>query len=477
VKRSPSASTALPRFVLFAAQATALLGMAWWPAGRSTPWPALWLWGIAFAAYLGSWRSADLVPRRAIWAGGVLLRAGLLPLTPFLSDDIYRYVWDGWVARNGINPFLYAPADSQLETIRTGWWSLINHPEIPTIYPPGAQIAFTILALLTAAWPLFKLAWILADLGVAWLIDRLARKRFGPGRHGPLLLYLWSPLLVVEVAWSGHLETLGLLPMVAALAFLAGRQRDGDEVDGRAAEAGDRPGEAEATRGAWAGGALLGLGAAVKFAPLAAWPALWRRHGSKPAAIALLVPALLYLPYAAAGPRLFEALGTYAERWEFNPGLFQLLVQSVGAGTTPRWLAGGVVLLVAVGGAWKRWSVERTLFWTIGAALLLSPTLHPWYVLWILPFACLLESGPWITLTGTVFLGYAGRDAFHATGVWPQPTWLALLVHAPVVVWLVAQAASGYLARSSQVPGGEQARERDRCDESRGHQARHRPDE
>jgi hypothetical protein len=456
--RSLGATTARLPLALFAAQSIALLAMGWWPGGRSTPWPALWLWGIAFAAYLGSWRRADLVPRRALWAGGVFLRVGLLPLTPFLSDDIYRYVWDGWVARNGINPFLYAPADPQLEAIRTGWWPLINHPEIPTIYPPGAQIAFVIIALLSAGWPLFKLSWILADLGVAWLIDRLARRRLGSARHGPLLLYLWSPLLTVEVAWSGHLETLGLLPMMAAIAFLAGGRRDGGATGGA------RDGEPGAGGHAWLGGALLGLGAAVKFAPLAAWPALWRRHGSKPAAIALLVPALLYLPYAAAGPRLFEALGTYAERWEFNPGLFQLLVQSVGAGTAPRWLAGGVVLSIAVWAAWKRWSVDRTLFWTIGAALLLSPTLHPWYVLWILPFACLLESGPWITLTGTVFLGYAGRDAFHATGVWPQPTWLATLIHAPVVVWLVARAASGYLARGSQVPGREQPRERDRGD-------------
>lgn len=436
--------------ILFAVQSMALLGMAWWPGGRSTPWPALWLWGIAFGAYLGSWRSADLVPRRALWAGGVFLRAGLLPLTPFLSDDIYRYVWDGWVARNGINPFLYAPADAQLEAIRTSWWSLINHPEIPTIYPPGAQVVFVALALLGAGWPLFKLIWILADLGVAWSIDRLARRRFGSARHGPLLLYLWSPLLVVEVAWSGHFETLGMLPMMGAIALLSGGRQRGGETETRV------PG--------LAGGALLGLGAAIKFAPLAAWPALWRRHGLRPALIALLVPAVLYLPYADAGPRIFEALGTYAERWEFNPGLFQLLVQSLGAGTTPRWLAGGLVLSIAGWAAWRRWSVDRTLFWTIGAALLLSPTLHPWYVLWILPFACLLESRPWIVLTGTVFLGYAGRDAFHDTGTWPQPTWLAALVHAPVVIWLVAQAASSHLSRGGQVASREQPGERDRGD-------------
>ena len=379
------------------------------------------------------------------------------------------------MARNGINPFLFAPADPQLEAIRTPWWSLINHPEIPTIYPPGAQVAFAALALFSTGWPLFKLAWIAADLGVAWVIDSLARRAHGSTRHGPLLLYLWSPLLIIEVGWSGHLETLGMLPMMAAVALLSGNLSRPGEDPPRAS--GDPHTRGPERRRALAGGALLGLGTAVKFAPLAALPALWRRHGARSAALALLLPALLYLPYAAAGPRLVEALGTYAERWEFNPGLFQILARSVGAGATPRWLAAGTVAGIAAWAAWKSWRVDRALFWTIGAALLLSPTLHPWYVLWILPFACLFESGPWILLTGTAFLGYAGRDAFHATGVWPQPTWLAVLVHAPVVMWLAARAGSAYLARGGQIAGGEQARERDGGDQARGGQARQRAEE
>jgi hypothetical protein len=431
----------------FALLAFALLAMGWWPGVRDTPWPALPFWWVAFGAYLGAFRYADQAPRGLIWGGGVLLRVGMLPLAPHFSDDVYRYVWDGWVARNGVNPFLYAPADPELEGLRTAWWPLINHPEIPTIYPPGAQIAFVALASLTLALPVFKLAWIVADLGTAWVLDRLARRRLGPGRHRPLLLYLWSPLVIVEVAWSGHLEPLGLLPMMAAIALLeagTGRGRS-SKGDGRKIS----------------GGALLGLGAAVKFAPLAAWPALLRRYGPKAALASLVVPALLYVPYASAGGRVFEALGTYAERWEFNPGLFQLLVQSLGGGAPPRWAAAGVVIAVAAWAAWKRWAIDRTLFWAIGAALILSPTVHPWYALWILPFACLYQSGPWLAFTGTVFLGYAGRDMYHATGVWPQPAWLALLVHAPLVGWLFVQAATRRLARGGQIPHGKQTGEGD----------------
>jgi hypothetical protein len=447
----------------FALLAFALLAMGWWPGVRDTPLPALLFWWTAFGAYLGAFRYADQAPRSLIWAGGVLLRVGLLPLAPHFSDDMYRYIWDGWVARNGLNPFLYAPADPQLEGLRTDWWSLINHPEIPTIYPPGAQVVFAAVASLTLALPVFKLVWIMADLGTAWLLGRLAHRRLGPGRHRPLLLYLWSPLVVVEVAWSGHLEPLGLLPMMAAIMLL---------------EAGTGRGEKPEREGRKiSGGALLGLGAAVKFAPLAAWPAVLRRHGPKAALASLVVPALLYTPYASAGGRLFEALGTYAERWEFNPGLFHLLVQSLGGGTTPRWAAAGVVIGAAVWAAWKRWTVDRTLFWTIGAALLLSPTIHPWYVVWILPFACLYQSGPWLAFTGTVFLGYAGRDMYHATGVWPQPAWLALLVHAPLVGWLLVQAATRRLAGGRQIPHGEQTRERNGREESGLDEAGHRAGE
>lgn len=399
--------------------------MARVPALRATPSPALLLWLLAWAGHLWALRtlaSGDASGTRAVlWGIGIAGRLALLPLLPHLSEDLWRYLWDGHVAVHGVDPFAHAPSDAALDPLATDWRALVNHPDVPTIYPPGAQAVFALLALFGPSVALFKAAWIAADLGVAAVLDRLAAAR-GDRSSVPLLLWLWSPLVLVEVAWSGHLEPLGLLPVMAALLLLA---RDGD---GRLA------------------GGLLGLGAAVKFAPLAALPALGRRRGAGAALVGLLVPALLYLPYAGAGADLFAGLGEYASRWRFNAALFPLLEAVLGGAA--RVAAAAIVGAVAVGAALRRWSVSRTLFWTVGAALLLSPTIHPWYALWILPFAALRRSWPWVVWTGLLFLAYAGRDAYLATGTWPHPPALAALVHLP----LLALLAAGELRRRGLLP-------------------------
>jgi len=392
-------------------EAATLAAIVWVPGAAATPWPLMLLWGVTFGAYAMGARAAESIPTRAVWGGAIALRLGLVWATPLLSEDVYRYVWDGWVARNGINPFVFAPADPALVPLHLDWWGLINHPEVSTIYPPGAQIVFLGLALLAPTWLVFKLAWIAADLLAAWLIDRLMAGR--PRRRTAVFLYLFSPLLIVEVAWSGHFESVGIAAMLGAV--LLARRRGG------------------------AAGAMLGLGASIKFAPLAAVPALWRRHGWLAAGLALAVPAVLYLPYAGAGAGLFAGLRTYADVWQFNAGLFRILDLLPGPAELSRWLGGLAVIAVAAHAALRRRGLGQTLYWTIGAALLVSPTIHPWYTLWILPFACLYGGLAWIVFTGTVFLAYAGRDAYLATGAWPEPLWLLVLIHAPLLALLARE--------------------------------------
>lgn len=414
-------------WALVAVEALALWGMAW--GGSGAPLPALALWVLAFAAYLfaaryGATELGMPVNRRSIWVAGIALRVGVLPAAPVLSEDIYRYMWDGWVQSNGVNPYVQPPASTALETLRTEWWPLINHPEVSTIYPPGAQLVFALLAWIGPAWWIFKLAWFAADLAVAWLIHRLSRGRGAL----PLLLYLWSPLVIVEVAWSGHMDPLGIAAMLGAAVLAGGAS-------------------------AWRAGSLLGVGVAVKFAPLAALPALARLGGRRPLAAglgvtaALAVPALLYLPYAGAGASLFSGLRTYADLWEFNAGIYRILERLPGHADLPKWIGAAVVGALAVRAGLRRWPLERALSATIGAALLLSPTLHPWYVLWVLPFACLSSSRGWLLLSGTVFLAYAGRDVYLATGVWPEPAWLSWLIHGPPLALL---AWDGWRGRRSQ---------------------------
>ncbi|HNH49157.1 MAG TPA: hypothetical protein PKY30_19080, partial [Myxococcota bacterium] len=128
-------------------------------------------------------------------AATVLVRLPLLWAPPSLSDDLYRYLWEGQVWRAGLNPFVHAPNAPELAFLRDALWEKVNHREISSIYPPLAQLSF--LALSPFGVFGWKLGMGLADVGTAWL---LFRRRPEAGSLWALL-----PLPVLEAAGSGHL--------------------------------------------------------------------------------------------------------------------------------------------------------------------------------------------------------------------------------------------------------------------------------
>jgi hypothetical protein len=146
--------------------------------------PFLLAFGVAFWGYatliwaIRRWDAAGGRPGRwllgGVVLGGLVFRATLVGVTPTLSDDIYRYLWDGRVQQAGINPYRYAPQDDALAHLRTEEWRRINHPDIPTIYPPLMQLAFRFGAALSPTVLAQKLLFLACDLAVmlallAWL--------------------------------------------------------------------------------------------------------------------------------------------------------------------------------------------------------------------------------------------------------------------------------------------------------------------
>lgn len=413
------------RFLLAAgvAQFFLLMAAALWP-GRGFPWPGLPIMAGAFAVYAfasartGRPSSSPEDARnelRVIWGWAILFRLALLPLAPELTDDFYRYLWDGHVQLQGINPYLYAPADPALEALRTPWHGLINNPTVSTVYPPLAQAVFLLNALLGGTLLGLKILWVSLDLCTAFFLGRVA-ERSGRDPRGVLTLYLWSPLLIIETAWNGHLEPLGLVYL--GLLLYVGARR-------------------------WSSGLALALATLAKFAPVAALPPLWRRYGWRSVVAFGVTMALFYLPYVGAGDMLWAGLGTFAEHWRFQEGAFAVLEWVIPGALAPR-VASGVIVLAVIGWTvWKSYDLERALFWILGAGLLLSPTVHPWYVLWALPFAALRRSRGWILLTGLAVLGYWGLESFHTQGIWPQPLWARLMLWVPVFALIGLDAVRG----------------------------------
>ena len=368
--------------------------------------PLLVVWGLTLSVSVRGSPTLGL----SILAG-LLCRLALVGTPPLLSDDLYRYLFEGRVLLAGENPFLHPPAE--LASLAPELAARVNHPTIPSIYPPVAQVWFRLLALVgTGAW-VAQAGMALVDLGNVALIHRLQRDSHRP--TWPALLYAVHPLPVVESAQGAHLESLGVF---FALCSLLGLRRGS-------------PAAMHAM--------LLGVG--TKLLPVLLLPALLRRLGLRRALPHLLLGGLglllLAAPVLSAGPALFEAFGRYRDHWSFNGLLHPLLTPSLGERTRPVLL--GLGLLVAARAS--ALPPLRAWFLVGSAFLMLSPTVHPWYVLWALVPALLLERRDWAFGAVALQASYLVLGTLDvSTGSWTVPGWLGPLTWGGVALGFAVDA-------------------------------------
>jgi alpha-1,6-mannosyltransferase len=350
-------------------------------------------------------------------AFAVAFRITLLFVPASLSDDIHRYVWDGRVQASGVNPYRYAPDAEKLQSLRDEEWPKINHRAIPTIYPPLAEAVFGASARGGLGEIGDKAIFVLFDLATACALALLLRRLGRPMSFAAL--YAWNPLVVVEVAGSGHADPLGVFFLVLAALFIIEEKR------------------------------VLGIGSyalsiLARLLPLAFLPIFIRRFKAHHLLLGAGIVALGYLPYAGARGAMFSGLAAYAEHWDHNAPVFPAVraaldgmvpVETLKVGVThlktmlgdPAWceplyrwvypapLARGLLALALLVGmiliSIDVPEIQRELLCATGLLLVLSPTVHPWYVLWIVPFAATDVSLPWLLFTGLVPFSYLSLRA------------------------------------------------------------------
>jgi len=323
----------------------------------------------------------------------VLFRLSLLFAPPYLSDDIYRYVWDGRVQAAGVNPYRYAPADPALEHLRDDKiYPRINHNYAPTIYPPVAEAIWFVTTRVSESVTWMKITVILFEGIAIWAVLQLLGL-VGLPRHR-ILLYAWHPLTVWEFAGSGHLDAIAIA--FIALALLSRRRK------------------AEA-----ASGLALACAALVKLFPVVLLPALYKRRDWKmPLAFALAI-ILAYLPYLRVGARgVIGFLPGYAqERGMFSGEQFFVLAAIRRLPLGFRVPTGAfivfTILILAIVALWilarQRDTYDRSLANCLIIACTFTVLLAPhfaWYFTWLVPFLCFVPSVPVIYLTLSSFLLY-----------------------------------------------------------------------
>jgi hypothetical protein len=323
------------------------------------------------------------------------MMALLLFTRPTLSDDMYRYVWDGRVQGQGISPYRYPPDAAELEGLRDpDIWPQINRKSAVTIYPPAAQMAFALLwHLAPDSFRWFQLAVALGALLAGVLLVGLLRDLGRPTARA--VIYLWAPLLIFETAHSAHVDGL-VLPLLVGAWWARVRQRDALT------------------------GLLLGVATGIKLYPAILLPALWRPRDQRGR---WTMPAAFVLALAASyGPYLFgngrQVLGFLPEYFgeRFNMGLAGLLLplfRRWGLDPDPALLlltigslAGLSLWMVLKPAADGEVAVRRSI-WLIGAFTLLTQNLFSWYMLWVLPLAAIfLQPGRLLGLRADAWTGW-----------------------------------------------------------------------
>ena len=383
-------------------------------------------------------------------AFGLLFRFAILPSQQIQEDDVYRYLWDGKVFAHGINPFKFAPEEinqylsikvqnpayflshygkndqNELAVLNDLKWESdialrymerINHPDVPSIYPPLAQYVFRFSQQINPD-SLFtlRIMFLAFDLmGMVFII--LALRALNLNQNFSLV-YFWSPLMIKETYNSTHLDIIGISCLCVSVYFLIRKRMVGSIF-------------------------FLALSVLGKFYSAVLLPFYlqrsWflaqenRQRGAATLTLHLIlfctVITVFYLPFIDIGGSVFEGLKTYGTHWQSNDSLFAILlyvlknILKLGISTeipifgSSMIFAKSIMALVILGAVAylitkqgpdtnspKMWI--RNIFMVIVLVFLVSPVQNPWYLCWTVPFLCIFHSRSLISLTGLIGLYY-----------------------------------------------------------------------
>ena len=419
-------------------QAAALLlaGLAQWGLAYATPraqfGQLVALFGAGLLAY--GWLLRSGLGWRWGLAAALGLRLLWLPAQPALSDDVYRFRWDGLLVAQGVNPFRYRPDELIADGARAALpdaairrallpelqqlYRQMNSPHYYSVYPPVCQFVFAAAA---RAFPdsqtgfvmSLRMVVLLAEAATAWLLLALL-PAFGLAR-ARALRYLLHPLVIAELTGNLHVEGLALGLLLLSVWLL---------VRGRG----------------WVSAGALALAVATKLLPLLALPLLvrrlgWRRFAGYSAAVAAGL-LLLFSPFLSADllAHIGNSLGLYFKRFEFNASVYYLL-RAVGYRLTSyneiALLGPALALISGLLGLALAARERRPTLASLPAVLLLLLTgyfalatiVHPWYLTLLIGLSALCRFRYPLVWGGVAVLSYAA----YRTSAYTENLWLVAL--------------------------------------------------
>ncbi len=372
---------------------------------------------------------------RWIWIAAIVFRATLVLSSPQLSEDPIRYRWQGMLNNAGGNPYVSVPEDPRWAGLRDETWPDVTRKDLPSVYGPLYEATYAGWQRIAEfAWPgdgyrqawSYKLPFAAFELLAAWALVQLL-EAYGFARER-VLIWLWSPLVLVEFWAQGHNDPLTVFLVVAAFAA------------------------AKRERWRWAFAALTSA-ALAKFWPAMLFPFLLLERADgrwtlrwRPALVALPIAALVCLPYLAGIGAVQEMLEGFVGGWRNNDSLYGWIYEwadkDFDRGTA-------IVMRLLLGGLAAIWALQlersKAALAAITLLLLLSANCFPWYLSWFLPFLALYPAAGLLLWTALVALAYNILIPYGALGEWLPLDGFRALEYAPVYALLAAGLAGSAL--------------------------------
>jgi alpha-1,6-mannosyltransferase len=341
----------------------------------------------------------------------ILFRLILLPSVAIHESDLYRYLWDGKSFKNGINPFKYAPAEvnsvktetnheiKRLKELRDKnplYFERINHKGVPTIYPPVAQVVFAVSSFIKEDSILvLKSIFVFFDiLALLLIILLLSYFKMNPSLA---IIYGWSPLVLKEIANSGHYDSITIFLTLLSLYFIIRNK-------------------------ALAGTISLACASLTKFYPVVLLLLYIKRIKIGHLFVFTVGLIGIYVPFFIWGQvgmhNVFTGLGIYYEKWAYNGSLFvvvesvlnMLHLRIISDLFLSKLITGLIFVILLLYWTLKRSDeplnlIKRTLF-VLVALFLLNPVGEPWYFCWVIPFLCFFPYRSLLLLSWLLIFSY-----------------------------------------------------------------------
>ncbi len=342
-----------------------------------------------------------------------LLKLLFITVDPIGSDDYYRYLWDGKVQANGINPFLYSPNDKNLDSLHSDLLpEKVSYPHIRTIYFPVSQILFTVAYWISGESAVgLKIILFFAELLILISLYYLLLRFSIDMKY--ILIYAALPLVFFQFFIDAHIDLVGVSLLLASVTLYFYDKKLFSYI-------------------------LLGLSISVKPTGLLLIPFLFQNEQKlanklRSIFIPVLILILTFLPYAFTATPL-DTLINYSANWTFNGMIYNVLSLFFTENLTVRILCGIFFLFVYIFLFTLKIDFFKKVYLSLFLLMIFSPVTHPWYLIWFAAFLPVIRSYSGIYFVSAISLTSITVVAYQLTGIWQENIFILLGQYLPLVV-------------------------------------------